>query len=311
MVAEMTHEQYDAAMRFIDGFRRPTTTNDRDWWFCSPDTWKNKKDAYLKVLGTSSEKSALHAIRKIEQGGKIMETDEGMDAPNPCPWCTRPGCGPCRVFKGKDEACGYCKRQGKKGCMASVEPEEDEEMPDAVEDGEETGDSAVLKANVDEYVEIAETAINEKLKGVKTAFVKEQEKMKAGIAEAGRTAGTQIIGMAEKTAASAANKIKEAEEEALVSISNARSEAEVSLKASKAVLGKKPQAREALHEASEDVEVEEAGLATEGKLEEAKQELAIAMRTVEKLKDDKASLAVQLELAKGEIDELKERVAAQ
>ncbi|OQO11844.1 hypothetical protein B0A48_03571 [Cryoendolithus antarcticus] len=77
---------------------------------------------------------------------------------------------------------------GKKGYIASVKLEEDKEIPNAIEDREETSGLATLKANIDKYVEITETTINEKLK---------------------------IISIAEKTTTSVANKIKEVEEEAL------------------------------------------------------------------------------------------------
>lgn len=66
-----------------------------------------------------------------------METDEGIDAPNPCSWCSKKGHNsPCRVWKEKEDlACAYCKRHGKSGCKArdkgkgkaaTVEEEEEE-----------------------------------------------------------------------------------------------------------------------------------------------------------------------------------------
>ena len=53
-----------------------------------------------------------------------METDEGKSAVAPCSLCTREGTRhECKVFVGKDDrACAYCKRMGKSGCVAALEP---------------------------------------------------------------------------------------------------------------------------------------------------------------------------------------------
>lgn len=53
-----------------------------------------------------------------------METDEGTNAPRPCSWCSRPGVtNRCAVFRGKAEACAYCKVMSRARCSAIRAPE--------------------------------------------------------------------------------------------------------------------------------------------------------------------------------------------
>lgn len=62
----------------------------------------------------------MNTLRKFDAAGRIMETDEGELASQPCPWCTRDGLEvECRVYKNnKEKACAYCRRHGKAGCSA-------------------------------------------------------------------------------------------------------------------------------------------------------------------------------------------------
>jgi len=79
----------------------------------------------MESAGTKKEKAALNNLRKFEQAGQIMETENGKAAVSPCTWCTRKGLEvPCRVFKDRDDkTCAYCKRMGKSGCQAALPKE--------------------------------------------------------------------------------------------------------------------------------------------------------------------------------------------
>ncbi|KAK4551098.1 hypothetical protein LTR86_011311 [Recurvomyces mirabilis] len=107
-------------------FRRPTTVNANDFWYISLAAW----NAHLSAAGgtdVAAKKAALNNLRKYDTAGRIMETDEGVPAPNPCSWCTRGGnLGvECKVFGSRDDiACAYCKRMGKSGCTAKEVVEE-------------------------------------------------------------------------------------------------------------------------------------------------------------------------------------------
>lgn len=92
-----------------------------------------------------------------------METDEGMDAPSPCYWCTRDGYNDsCRVWKDKEEfACAYCKRHGKSGCKArekgkaaaTEEEGKDGDGEDLVED-DESGTMAQRVGGLEDELDI-------------------------------------------------------------------------------------------------------------------------------------------------------------
>ena len=86
-------------------------------------------------MDKSKVKTAINNLRKYDVAGRIMETDDGMDAPSPCSWCNRKGSEVnCRVWKDKDEKmCAYCRRMGKTGCGAKTAPvEEEQTMPLAI-----------------------------------------------------------------------------------------------------------------------------------------------------------------------------------
>lgn len=102
--------------------RRPTTTDTKAFYYISQEKW----DGFViesKGQDKQKAKGALNHLRKFDVAGRIMETDEGIDAPSPCAWCTRKGREElCRVFadKEKAEACAYCRRMAKSGCTAYI-----------------------------------------------------------------------------------------------------------------------------------------------------------------------------------------------
>lgn len=97
--------------------RRPATDDEKAFWHISEESWS---ELVAKTGDSASKKNALNTLRKFDAAGRMMETDEGELAVEPCSWCTRPGLAvECRVYKGrKEKACAYCRRHGKSGCAA-------------------------------------------------------------------------------------------------------------------------------------------------------------------------------------------------
>jgi len=107
--------------------------DERAFCYISPARWKAiLAEARNKQNNRRQRQTAFNMLRKFDGAGRIMETDEGVPAPNPCSWCTRDGYDvECRVFKDRDDtSCAYCKRMGKPRCtakqVATDEAQEDE-----------------------------------------------------------------------------------------------------------------------------------------------------------------------------------------
>ena len=64
---------------------------------------------------------AFNFLSKFDAAGKIMETDQGIEASEPCTLCVVDGTH-CMVFSqlsdGDQVVCAYCKRKAKDGCNA-------------------------------------------------------------------------------------------------------------------------------------------------------------------------------------------------
>lgn len=59
-------------------------------------------------------------LRRYAAAGRIMETDEGVAALEPCSLCARNG-HECKVYKNRTQrTCAYCRRAGKPSCNATV-----------------------------------------------------------------------------------------------------------------------------------------------------------------------------------------------
>lgn len=88
-------------------FRRPETTNTSDYWYVTQEKWN---ELLREAAMPEKAKVALNNLRKYDTAGRIMETDEGADAEDPCSWCSRGSVThPCRVYKSKPESCASCK----------------------------------------------------------------------------------------------------------------------------------------------------------------------------------------------------------
>lgn len=60
-------------------------------------------------------------MRKYDAAGRIMETDEGVLAAEPCSQCVREGFEvDCKVFAEVGGICAYCKKNGRQGCTAKL-----------------------------------------------------------------------------------------------------------------------------------------------------------------------------------------------
>lgn len=181
----------------VHHLRRPRST-EADFWHISEARWN---DAIVKKKSKDKKevKVALNTLRKFDAAGRIMTGGEGIDAPTTCSWCKRPGHEvACRVFaNGKDKACAYCKRHGKKDCEASTVPEKEGDKMDvdqSSELGNELGnelgsESAAFtqrvtkleKENDDLKAEVG--SLKEEVVGLKERLTSVEEKNKALLEE--------------------------------------------------------------------------------------------------------------------------------
>ena len=65
--------------------RRPTTTDPRSFYYISQEKW-DLLFAETQTLDKAKRKVAENNIHKYDSAGRMMETDEGVAAPNPCQW---------------------------------------------------------------------------------------------------------------------------------------------------------------------------------------------------------------------------------
>ena len=86
-----------------------------------------------EVADPTRAKVALNKLRKFDQAGRIMETEEGTAAVQRCTNFKRNDKTQCMLFAdGHEKACAFCKRIGKGGCTASLE--EPEPTPKTIND---------------------------------------------------------------------------------------------------------------------------------------------------------------------------------
>ncbi|OQN98472.1 hypothetical protein B0A48_15742 [Cryoendolithus antarcticus] len=82
---EMSQAQYDAHVAHVQSFRRPQTTDQQAFYYIASDGWQALQNAATDAWpNAKAEKLALANLRKFDVAGRIMETSEGKDAPDPC-----------------------------------------------------------------------------------------------------------------------------------------------------------------------------------------------------------------------------------
>ncbi|KAK5736419.1 hypothetical protein LTR17_007415 [Elasticomyces elasticus] len=108
----------------LSSLRRPIIADEFAFYYCPVQKWQDMLTEARNAKDSRESKVALNNLRKFDHPGRIMETSEGVDAVNPCKWCTRPDNGAqCRVFKDREDlSCAWCKRYGKAGCTAKQTP---------------------------------------------------------------------------------------------------------------------------------------------------------------------------------------------
>lgn len=120
----------------MSDLRRPKTSDPGDFWFISQAQW----DSYMRDLedGGAKKVNALNQLRKFDNAGRIMETDEGMikfkpklmGVAVPLHAKTPPRYAPGvvdqanelrAVYRARnDAACAYCKRMSRPGCTSAT-----------------------------------------------------------------------------------------------------------------------------------------------------------------------------------------------
>lgn len=166
--------ELEGALAIVTTFRRPQITDYTSFYYITEANWNTLiRDA--KSENKSKVKVALNNLRKCDSAGRIMETDEGMDAPNFCSVCKKDSRNPtCRVWRNNEDlACALCKRLARAGCKANTTIEEtDEEEDDSPDAGE--GRVAELEAEM-ERLKAASSASEQRVKALEDAFEKMQE----------------------------------------------------------------------------------------------------------------------------------------
>lgn len=109
---------------YIAKLRRPETKDPRDFWFCSPAKWNLWLEQVASNANKRTASSAVVGLRGYHIAGLLMETDEGMDAENPCRACARQTkYTPCRVYANKSSTrCAYCINKHKSHCGSGPDP---------------------------------------------------------------------------------------------------------------------------------------------------------------------------------------------